>query len=291
MADLDCAETSAKFRPVSIRSAHSQRASRGQMDPSVVKRGLIKRGRVDTGFLETPVRPRPSGGQQAMLASRTGAPANENQVIDMDRIARGAIGGRIMVVGSAGSGKSTFARELGARLRVPVVHIDQIYWEPGWTMRPMSECKKMVAEAAGGPAWVFDGNNSSTYEERLKEAETIIFLDMPNWLCLGRVLLRTLKSFGRTRRDMAPNCPERFDWPFLKFIWRFPKVGRPKIEALLARTEDDLHQIRLSHKRDVQRFLKALDERLDTSANQKPAGDPAEANAPVLTLVPTAQEG
>ena len=45
---------------------------------------------------------------------------------------------RALVIGSGGAGKSTLARELGARAGLPVVHLDRLYWRPGWTKTPMA---------------------------------------------------------------------------------------------------------------------------------------------------------
>jgi hypothetical protein len=54
-------------------------------------------------------------------------------------------------------------------------------------------------------------------------------LERPRWLRVARVLWRT---FWRTREAGLPEgCPEKFDWPFLKFIWQFDKVTWPRIEA------------------------------------------------------------
>ena len=39
---------------------------------------------------------------------------------------------RILVIGSPGAGKSTFARRLADTLDLPLMHLDQQYWLPGW---------------------------------------------------------------------------------------------------------------------------------------------------------------
>jgi adenylate kinase family enzyme len=39
---------------------------------------------------------------------------------------------RVLVVGGPGAGKSTFARRLGEKLALPVIHLDFHYWRSGW---------------------------------------------------------------------------------------------------------------------------------------------------------------
>ena len=51
---------------------------------------------------------------------------------------------KILVIGSGGSGKSTFSRRLGEKLGLPVVHLDQLYWRPGWVETPKVEWVEIV---------------------------------------------------------------------------------------------------------------------------------------------------
>ena len=39
---------------------------------------------------------------------------------------------RIIVVGSQGSGKTRLSLALGKKLGLPVIHLDVLYWRPGW---------------------------------------------------------------------------------------------------------------------------------------------------------------
>ncbi|MDL2203738.1 hypothetical protein QQF51_13830 [Brucella intermedia] len=55
---------------------------------------------------------------------------------------------RIMIIGGAGSGKSSLARALGDITGLPVVHIDTLYWQPGWVMQPRDEIGRLTIEAA-----------------------------------------------------------------------------------------------------------------------------------------------
>ena len=46
---------------------------------------------------------------------------------------------RILVMGSSGSGKSTFARRLSGITGIPMVSIDALFWKPGWVESDRAE--------------------------------------------------------------------------------------------------------------------------------------------------------
>lgn len=133
---------------------------------------------------------------------------------------------RVMIIGGPGSGKSTLARALAAKLGLPVVHMDPIYWQGNWVERSASEVMEMACAAADAPAWVFDGNHKRSMDYRAARADLIVMLDMPRTLRLWRVFKRSARYFGRTRPDMGPNCPERFDREFLSFCWNYDADAR-----------------------------------------------------------------
>jgi len=140
---------------------------------------------------------------------------------------------RILVIGCSGAGKSTLARAIGARYDLPVVHLDRHYWTPGWIERGKAEWTAEVERLIAAPAWVMDGNFSASMARRAEFADAILFLDLPRWLCLLRIFKRVALGYGRARTDMAPGCPEQFDWEFLKWVWNYPKRTRPGTLKLL----------------------------------------------------------
>ena len=54
---------------------------------------------------------------------------------------------RIMVVGCPGSGKSTVAIRIAQKLDLPVVHLDQIHYAPGWQERTKAEKTRLATRA------------------------------------------------------------------------------------------------------------------------------------------------
>ena len=42
---------------------------------------------------------------------------------------------KILILGNGGAGKSTFAADMGRAFSLPVVHLDRLWWLPGWVNR------------------------------------------------------------------------------------------------------------------------------------------------------------
>jgi adenylate kinase family enzyme len=162
---------------------------------------------------------------------------------------------RIVIVGNGGSGKSMLARRLGDILGLEVIHLDRYFWQPGWVPTPRDRWQEVVRQLVARPAWVMDGSYAGTVDLRFPAADTIVFLDMPRWRCLWGAVGRLIRYRGETRPDLAPGCPEKFDWPFLTWIWRYPKDDRPVVLAKLAEHAGGRTVVVLRSPREVRRWL------------------------------------
>jgi adenylate kinase family enzyme len=167
---------------------------------------------------------------------------------------------RILVLGNAGSGKSTLARELARVLAVPVIHLDALFWQPGWRETPRDEWKRRVGGLLSNEGWVMDGNYLGTLPERLAAADTAVLLDVSRVRCLYRVVRRGFMERGKPRADLAAGCVEQIpDMRFLQWIWRFPRDDmRPMLEQL-QRAAASKHIKVLRSAAEVRAFLNELD--------------------------------
>jgi len=161
---------------------------------------------------------------------------------------------RIMIIGCGGSGKSTLARQLGEKLNLPVVHLDKLFWHPGWVESTKEEIDEKILQAIAEPRWIMDGNYNRTISQRMKRCDAVIYLDFSTAACLLGVAKRVLTTYGQVRPDMGEGCPERFDLEFLKWVWNFNKNKREKYYRLLNETEG-IERIVLKNRREVKRFL------------------------------------
>lgn len=170
---------------------------------------------------------------------------------------------RILIIGSGGAGKSTFARELGALLDIPVVHLDQLYWKPAWEKPSESDWLATIDAEIARPRWVMDGNFGGTLPRRLARCDTVVLLDISRWICLWRVAKRFVRYHGRHRPEMTPGCHERFDLGFIRWIWNYPSKSKPAKIALLSATGPDQRVVILASTAEVRAFLRETKRELE----------------------------
>lgn len=164
---------------------------------------------------------------------------------------------RVLVLGCPGTGKSTLARSLGEALSLPVVHLDKLWWKSGWVNRTEGEFDALLDAVLLGEEWVIDGNYLRTLPRRLERCDAVVLLDYPRRVCLLRALRRILTWRGRTRPDMAADCPERLDGEFVRWIWEFHRTQRPQVLELLDGWTGEKHVFRSP--KDCTRFLAKLE--------------------------------
>lgn len=168
---------------------------------------------------------------------------------------------RIMVIGvSSGVGKSTFARELGKKLGISVTHLDGLFWEPNWKEAKMEEFTHRQQEVIAKESWIIEGNYTNTFDLRLAAADTIIYLELPLFLCLFRVLKRFFTHMGKTRADIGVDCKEKIDYEFLSFILTTYSTRKKDMNLKLKElttSSTTKKIILLKNKKEIRDFLKS----------------------------------
>ena len=109
---------------------------------------------------------------------------------------------RVVVVGSSGSGKTTVARGLAERLGVHCVELDALHHKPNWTEATADELREAVArELEGRERWVVDGNYYGKLGDFvLRQADTLVWLDLPLRTCLARLSTRTTRRIRTSEK-------------------------------------------------------------------------------------------
>jgi len=107
-------------------------------------------------------------------------------------------GQKIVVIGATGSGKTTFAQNLGKVLGYRVIELDAIHWLPDWQEAEWDDIRSQVDEMTNQPGWVCDGNYHQVRNVLWPKADTLIWLNYPFLVVLARLFKRSLvRVFGR----------------------------------------------------------------------------------------------
>ncbi len=135
---------------------------------------------------------------------------------------------KVVVIGSPGSGKSTFARKLRDRTNLPLYYLDMIWHKPDQTNISREDFDMKLKKVMKRSRWIIDGNYQRTLEIRLKKCDTIFLLDLPLSDCLKGAKSR----IGKQREDL-PWIENELDEEFKQWIIDFPKNQLPQIYELL----------------------------------------------------------
>jgi adenylate kinase family enzyme len=140
---------------------------------------------------------------------------------------------RIAVVGNGGSGKTWLALRLSDVLHVPAIHLDLYRYDSAGAIRSDEVFRLEVRDRlTETPEWVADGNYLNALQERLALADVVVFLDLPDLVCLGGVLTRQLRHTGRRLEDATH--VDRFNRGFVRYVLTYRRDMRPRVLASLA---------------------------------------------------------
>ncbi|MFA5450148.1 MAG: AAA family ATPase, partial [Clostridia bacterium] len=153
--------------------------------------------------------------------------------------------------------KSTLAKELHKITGLPLIHLDKEFWNTGWVKTPREEWIKKQEAFVSAPEWILDGNYLNTLYVRLKQADTVIYLDFNRFVSTYRIILRRIKYRNKTRPDLPEDCPEKIDYPFLKWVWTFNRKVRPRMLQILSEFPTPT-QIILKSPREARAFINKI---------------------------------
>lgn len=162
---------------------------------------------------------------------------------------------RIAIIGLPGSGKSTFAMELGNMLNLPVHHLD-LHCFTGSVRRDQDKFISIQEDLVAEDSWIIEGCSIATLPLRFRRADAVIYLDFPRLLCAWRVFKR---GFSMDSNLSKSGCLGPLNWTLLVYIWNFKRDKQERIDTLVARYPH-LDYYHLKNSKDMDTFLNALRE-------------------------------
>jgi len=170
---------------------------------------------------------------------------------------------RIIVIGSSGAGKSTFAKALAAARGVPHLELDHFHWGPNWTERP--DFRERIAEAVQQDAWISDGNYDVVRDIVWPRATAAVWLNYSFPLVFRRALTRTVRRIV-DQKPIAGGNRENWRMAFLNrngipwWVIRTFRLRRREFRQIFDNNEyPNLTLFEACRPKDGDRLLRGLD--------------------------------
>jgi len=167
---------------------------------------------------------------------------------------------RIAVVGAVGCGKSTLARTLARRARLPYIELDSLRYQTNWDKVDEQSFYDAVVREVGANEWVIDGNYEIARDLVWVRARLLVWVDYPLRLVVWRLLKRTTRRL--LTGEVFSNGNREGFWRLFGansiFLWaiRSHQPRRRKFEKLLAADRyAHLHVLRFRSPREVDAWL------------------------------------
>lgn len=115
---------------------------------------------------------------------------------------------RFNVIGTSGSGKSTFSRKLAELLSIELVEMDALFWGENWCPVEDELFLSRIKVATERDSWVLDGNYNKTVPLKWKNVEAVIWIDYSfirtMYQAIGRAFNRAI-----TQKEFWPGTGNR----------------------------------------------------------------------------------
>jgi adenylate kinase family enzyme len=147
---------------------------------------------------------------------------------------------RVVILGRGASGKSTLAVRLGEISKLPVIHLDKLFWQPGLVALPRDPWVAVQRQLIRGEAWIMEGDLGpyDAVEVRLAAADTVIMLDFSLPRCAWRAIRRS-----RERAD------------FWRWLFGYRRQSRPLLLRAISSHAAGANRRILRNPKAVRQFL------------------------------------
>ena len=190
---------------------------------------------------------------------------------------------RIVIIGTTGAGKTTFAARLARILETSHIELDALFWDADWRPKELAEFRQQVEQAIRQERWVIDGNYRHVRDLVWPRATIVIWLNYSFLTILGRIFSRTVSRAVRGTELYAGNR-ESLRKSFLSrdsiLWWMISTYARRRREFNALWTGNafpHLTWLEFRRPRQVDQFLNSLAVRVDNwprTAARPPLGGP-----------------
>jgi len=167
---------------------------------------------------------------------------------------------RVVVFGTTGSGKSWLAERLAGRTGLRVIELDALFWGRDWQPAPVDLFRHRVEREIREDGWIVVGNYGQVRDLVWRPADTLVWLDLPLPLVMGRLLRRTVKRavtreelWGTGNRETLANAFLSRN-SILLYALKTHRRNRQRFELECGSLAKEKRVVRLRSRRDIERF-------------------------------------
>jgi adenylate kinase family enzyme len=173
---------------------------------------------------------------------------------------------KINIIGTCGSGKSTFSQLLANKINADYIEMDLLFWQPNWQQSNNEQFFKKLNNAVAKDSWVLDGNYSRSQEIKWQSVDTVIWLDYGFFRTFYQVFTRSInRAWYKNELWAGTGNKESFCKTFCHkdsiILWMLTNYHRNKLKYhCLMQSEQmkDKQFIRLKSPQEANDFLAAL---------------------------------
>ncbi len=170
---------------------------------------------------------------------------------------------RFNVIGTSGTGKTTFSKRLAAVLSLPYIEMDQIFWKPNWQESTNETFFEKLKYHVNKKSWVLDGNYSRTTEIKWSGVECVIWLDYALPVTFYRMVTRTIKrSLSQEELWLGTGNKESFRKSFMSkdsiILWTLQTYHKNKkryTQIMKSSLSERIDFLRLISPKEANQFL------------------------------------
>lgn len=168
---------------------------------------------------------------------------------------------KINIIGTSGSGKSTFGKRLADQLGYVLIELDTLHWQDNWQFLSDEDFFDNIEIQLARPTWVLDGNYTRTTPIKWRDVDTVIWLNYCFPLVLFRAIKRAVIRVATQETLWNTNNTESLTKLFSKdsIIWWTIKThakNRRKYRAIMNSSDyEHIHFVELTSPRKARDFL------------------------------------
>lgn len=163
---------------------------------------------------------------------------------------------KIYIVGIVASGKTTLAKELSAKIKVPRFELDSIIHddENNGQKRSLEEQLQIIYGINNQEDWIIEGTHRKNLDELFILADKIIYLDIP----LYKRRLRIFKRYIKQKIGLE-KCSYNSNIEMLKMMYKWTndfEKNKPEFERKLSKYKNKIVR---SNSNNINTILQKLD--------------------------------